>query len=89
MRKLEEQQVNSTHAHLTHNIINTSVEIDAALHNEEEDFTHLEELLLGALSDPKLPVLLHAKYELFLAVCPGRDSVGHVREAERAFVRIQ
>jgi len=49
----------------------------------------MERLLVTALSDPQLPVMRRAKYEIYLAVCPAQDPVLHVRKAEKMFERIQ
>lgn len=87
MRELEEQRVSETsHKDIMHNVTNPC-QIDAALDND--DVPVMERLLVTALSDPQLPVLLRAKYEILLAMCPSQDPVLHVRNAERMFVRIQ
>ena len=86
MRELGEQRVNLPQANFTYHVTDTT-KIDAAL--DEEDIPKMEALLVTALSDPQLPVLRRAKYEILLAICPGQDPVLHVPNAERMFVRIQ
>ena len=69
-----------------HNVSNLS-QIDDALF--ADDITTMERLCVTALSDPHLPVLRRAEYEILLATCPAQDTMLHIRNAEWMFQRIQ
>jgi len=49
----------------------------------------IEELCVAALEDPFLPPYFRAKYEIYLAIVPGRNMENHLSSAEIMIERMK